>query len=592
MKHRIAFYLRNSTESQDYQYQLDSLNDSLKSRNDVELVGIFQEKVSGFKSEEERPEMRKLMDAVENNLIDEIWVNEFTRLSRSALGLMKIVRFCAERGVNIYFKNQNINSLENGELNFILNMLLTILSQFAEMDAKNMKDKLIQGKETKVKFGNYVGGVLPLGYTYVNDVEKKTKQIVIDENEKKIVQYIFKSFVEDEKSLRRICIDLNNNKNIFSTKTKTIWYPQTISFILKNSWYNGFRQYKNEIINLDKSLIFISKDQFEKAQQLLNTNKTKFTPRKFNYILNEKLFCHCGNKMIPRSKNTNTHIYMCKKNVNYLFGQDNKCDSKNIEIEKIENAIWILVKNKIFDFRIEIEKKIDIKENVNKKIEENNIEIQNIKNKIIKELNNKRERIINSYQLFGGDIESIKKKIAIIDSDIKIQNKIISDKESENKRYLISLKNIDIDIASEIDRNIEIIENDRNLIKHYINILIKKITILQSNYRFINIIKVDWNKDINNNSITYLFYNSRVKIMKKIYYIQSYFNDINISYDSDNKVFIFEYGNEKISNTMDEITKLFNDNKTDFVTYHPFNEVQKHIAIGTIPFDIVISFSN
>lgn len=197
---RICYYLRNSTDQQDYEYQKVELDSLRNVRADIQLIKIYAEKISGFKSENERPEMKLLLESVDKGEVDEIWCTEFTRLSRAALNLQSIVYHCAEKNVNIYFKSQNLNTLDDkGELNGSLKILISILAQFSEMDAKNFKTKGIQGKTSKAKLGMYVGGTLPTGYTYVNDVENKTKNIIIDENQRKVVEYIFNAYGNEKK---------------------------------------------------------------------------------------------------------------------------------------------------------------------------------------------------------------------------------------------------------------------------------------------------------------------------------------------------------------------------------------------------------
>ena len=45
-KRKICFYVRNSTQQQDFQYQIDNLSNHLNKFNDVQLIKIFSENVS------------------------------------------------------------------------------------------------------------------------------------------------------------------------------------------------------------------------------------------------------------------------------------------------------------------------------------------------------------------------------------------------------------------------------------------------------------------------------------------------------------------------------------------------------------------
>lgn len=176
---KIVYYLRNSTDQQDYEYQLNNLNTYFVQFNNIELVHVYAEKQSGFKLEKDRPEMKLMLESVSKGEIEEIWVNEITRLSRDALNLQQIVNFCAEHKVNIFFKNQTLNTLdESKNFNPVTRLIISILAQFAQMDAENLFSKSKQGKTSKAKLGNYVGGTLPLGYTYIDNKTDKTKKII------------------------------------------------------------------------------------------------------------------------------------------------------------------------------------------------------------------------------------------------------------------------------------------------------------------------------------------------------------------------------------------------------------------------------
>ena len=134
---RIAYYLRNSTDKQEYAYQKEALDGHFNNFNNIKFIGEYAEKISGFKSESDRPEMTRLLSDVEQKLIDEIWCYDVARLSRDAINLQNIVKTCTEKKVNIYFKANNLYTL-NSDLsqNDTTKLIVAILAQFAETDAK------------------------------------------------------------------------------------------------------------------------------------------------------------------------------------------------------------------------------------------------------------------------------------------------------------------------------------------------------------------------------------------------------------------------------------------------------------------------
>ena len=599
---KIAYYLRNSTDNQEYLYQKDSLDNVLNTRNDVELVKVYGEKISGFKSETERPEMNKLLKSVDAGELTDIWVNEITRLSRASINLQTICLYCAERNVNIFFKSQNLNTLDDdGNFNPIAKLIISILAQFAEMDAKNFKQKGIQGKESKAKLGNYTGGVIPIGYTYINNLDRKTKKIIIDSERRKVVEYIFNSYVYDNKSLGQITNDLNNLKLInpnfqsafqYAEKEMNIikgeqWHQTTVKRVINCTWYSeGFRMYKNEKIILDNSLVFIDSNLYNMANEKLKTNQHSGKERLHTYLFKDLIFCSCGQRMQPKQatkkyigddKNIIIGNYECTSNHNRRWNKNEKCEhnSKSIKTESIENAVWLLIKNKLPEFRQSIEDITVKQEIIYSKIDHNNQLIEAIEGTTILELNNSRKRVIYNNNKFGGDENELEQTINEIDNQIKQQQKIITQLKSENTKHSFSIENLDV--TSEIEKNIKTIELDKNLIKFYIQKLIKKITIgggLKG--QLVNVIEIEWNDTVNNNNNTFLFYYSKPTINPNFYYISSEAKNLNpasksiieINWSTENKAFnIFDSEtNETIEltvnqmmNNLDKIDYFFND---------------------------------
>ena len=575
-KKRVCFYLRNSTvQNQDYIFQREALTIELSKRNDVVLVAEYAEKISGALEEiKDRPEMFKLMQAVKNKEFDELWSYDLKRVARNAIVLLTICRDCTKNNVNVFFMQDGLNTLNpDGSENSSVKMLLGFLGEMANQDKISIIEKGAYGKVTKVRAGNYVGGTLPTGYTYINDINLKTKKIIIDNNEKIVVEYIFNAYVNEKKTLQRICYDLNNLKqtdkrfeNVMKLKGKAInsekwkyqtWNVSTVRRILNCSWYAlGYRIWQNEKIMLDDSLKFIDIDLYNMANELLKINQHGRTAKKNIYFLNDLLFCSDGEKM--RIKQTgNGHIYTCNLNIIHNYDKNIKCNvGKGIEVEKLQKVVWNFIKNKLPEFKIELDEKTSTTRIVNEKIEHNNQLIESIKNTTIENLNKTRKRTLNTFSKFGGDEKDFELSINDIDNEIKQQNQIISELKTDIKMLNISVQNLDI--ASEIESNIKIIESDKSLMATYLNKLIKKITLCGGlKGQQINIFDIEWNDNVNNNVNTFLFYHSKTIIKPNYYYISSEAININptvkanikISWNTENKT--FEIYDSEINETIE-----------------------------------------
>lgn len=615
---RIVYYLRNSTDQQEYQYQLEALQNVFDRRNDVELIKIYAEKISGYSNEGERPEMNRLLESVNRNEIDEIWGYDIQRISRQSIVLQLIVRDCSRNNVNVYFHVQNLNTLNpDGTANPITKMLVGLLGEFAEQDGKNFISKGKAGKLTKTRAGYYVGGTLPCGYTYINDLAKRTKTIIVDDTQKKVVEYIFNAYGNEKKTLARICNELNNLKvtdKSFSTvmelkgkgrnsdvwRYKT-WNPTTLKRIIECSWYSeGFRIWKGEKIHLDEKLKFIPVELFKRANQQLSINKTGRTPKIHTYFINNKLYCSCGELMRPK-KVGNSHSYVCNKIVLKNYDKGIKCvGGRSCQTEKLENSLWLLIKNNIPEFRSQVQEKTSKELKINNKIEQNNQIIKNIENITIDNLKASRKRNISVYVKFGGEDADFEKLINSIDKEILENEKNITNLLFENQNLNLSLENLDL--ADELQQNIERIESDKKLIKLYVNKLIKKVIVCGGlSGKQLNVFQIIWNIGINNDRPTYLFYLSRQIISPKFYFMSTDKDYVDISWDNKKTIFNINNSYENISIEssadcmMKKIDKLYNEfpenTKKIFSKFPIFHDVvieNKKLSINLGISDLVI----
>ena len=96
---RVALLVRVSTNRQDYDRQIVELTSHCEKMN-WEIAGIFANKVSGAKKNEERQEIIELLDFIEHNDIDKVCVLEISRLGRNTLEALKVIELLNEKGIN------------------------------------------------------------------------------------------------------------------------------------------------------------------------------------------------------------------------------------------------------------------------------------------------------------------------------------------------------------------------------------------------------------------------------------------------------------------------------------------------------------
>ena len=148
---KVCLLLRVSTNSQDYEYQRNTLTDICK-RNGWEVVHTVENKVSGAKKSEEREEIVELLDYVKHNDVDIVVATEVSRLGRDTLEALKIIEILNENKVNLYFANYGIETLlPDGTVNPIARLILTICLEISAYERNLIKYRMKAGYEDYLK---------------------------------------------------------------------------------------------------------------------------------------------------------------------------------------------------------------------------------------------------------------------------------------------------------------------------------------------------------------------------------------------------------------------------------------------------------
>ena len=148
---KVVLLLRVSTNSQDYEYQRNTLTDICK-RNGWEVVHTVENKVSGAKKSEEREEIVELLEYVRHNKIDIVVATEVSRLGRDTLEALKIIEILNENKVNLYFANYGIETLlPDGTINPIARLILTICLEISAYERNLIKYRMKAGYEEYLK---------------------------------------------------------------------------------------------------------------------------------------------------------------------------------------------------------------------------------------------------------------------------------------------------------------------------------------------------------------------------------------------------------------------------------------------------------
>lgn len=229
---RVAAYARVSTDMEDqrnsYQSQLQYYTEKMKSNPKWIPTKVYaDEGISGTQDYKRNDFMQMIEDALKGKF-DLLLTKSISRFARNTVDTLNYVRKLKEKNVAVYFEEENINTLDmQGEL------LLTILSSVAQQESETISSHVKLGLAMKMKRGELVGFHGCYGYNY----DKLTKTITVNDEEKRVIQFIFEKFIQGY-GTSMIARELNE-MGIPTKRGNTIWYENTVRKILKNEKYKG-----------------------------------------------------------------------------------------------------------------------------------------------------------------------------------------------------------------------------------------------------------------------------------------------------------------------------------------------------------------
>lgn len=173
---KAVIYARVSSmgDRQSTERQIEDLTRYAEGKG-LEIVRIFQEHISGAKTNQERGVLSECLEFCKIELPDTLMVTELSRLGRSTVEVLKAVEDLTVAGVNIYILDLNLSTLdEEGRENPVAKMVLTVLALGAEMERKLILGRLNSGRELAKKRGVAMGR--PKGTT--DDLQQKYPEVV------------------------------------------------------------------------------------------------------------------------------------------------------------------------------------------------------------------------------------------------------------------------------------------------------------------------------------------------------------------------------------------------------------------------------
>lgn len=128
-----------------------------------EVKGIYEEHISGARTNKERKVLTDCLNDAKENRIDLILFSELSRCGRAIWEVLETIKFCADKGINLYFQKERLTLFKDGKVDSIMAIYISCLGFCAEKERENIYFRLSQGRELAkakgVKMGRKVGSV-------------------------------------------------------------------------------------------------------------------------------------------------------------------------------------------------------------------------------------------------------------------------------------------------------------------------------------------------------------------------------------------------------------------------------------------------
>lgn len=124
----------------------------------MEVVKVFEEKISGAKKNAERPILQQTLEYCKAERVDMLLVSELSRLGRNSFEVLETIKELVDEHINLYMQKEKMTLLDdNGEPSIFAPIMLATLSTCAQLERENIKFRLNSGRQQYIAKGGKLG---------------------------------------------------------------------------------------------------------------------------------------------------------------------------------------------------------------------------------------------------------------------------------------------------------------------------------------------------------------------------------------------------------------------------------------------------
>lgn len=145
---RIKYNRTSTIQQNGNHFELD--------KDQYDLI-LFDHGVSGTISFKERQHGKYLTDLIKSGKVNEVVIEDLSRLGRNTIDTINTLKFFDDYKVNVVIKSMGLQSRPNNQKNPIWNLVTNVISSLYELERENILERTEMGRKVYVMNGGILG---------------------------------------------------------------------------------------------------------------------------------------------------------------------------------------------------------------------------------------------------------------------------------------------------------------------------------------------------------------------------------------------------------------------------------------------------
>jgi site-specific DNA recombinase len=312
--------------------------------------------VSGAVDPFERPGMKRVIAAIDSNLVDVVLIADLDRLSRDddAFHASAFRYYLNKSGVELWTPagKQCAESFDE-------KLMTAFRTLFAAEERRKIRERTVRGRRHSIEQGGRTHGINIVGYVW----SAEARALLPDPAQRDLVREVFRLAAEER--LGPFAISRRLKERGLKGGRKTYLYEDAVKRILeRETYYTGvYRPEPKSMPDLVRTLEPLVDEQvWFAANEALNSVRRPPPVRKTRYpfLLRGKVRCvHCGGAMTSQCAAGYFPYYRCYKAASPPLNQPRCGANKGIRADIVDEAVWSKVAELLRDpdaLRAELER--------------------------------------------------------------------------------------------------------------------------------------------------------------------------------------------------------------------------------------------